>query len=102
MLTPPLIVLKWISTVIAFVACTPPLIVAVCTAFSSLPSTSVAPCSTNRPPRIVDRALAHADAVLWDDDALVRARVERAVARGRAAACSERRRNRKGCGDEHA
>jgi hypothetical protein len=50
---PPLIVLKWICTFIAFQAWTPPLIVAVCTGWSSLPKTTVPPCWTNRPPRIV-------------------------------------------------
>ena len=51
--TPPLIVLKWISTSAAFVAWTPPVIVAVGTGWSSLPNTSVAPWRTNRPAWIV-------------------------------------------------
>src|SRR5438445_6866415 len=52
-LTPPLIVEKWICTFMASFATTPPLIVAVWTAFSSLPNTTVAPRSTTRPPVIV-------------------------------------------------
>src|SRR5438132_13046947 len=50
---PPLIVLKWSCTFAAFVAWTPPPIVAVCTGWSSLPNTTVPPCWTNRPDRIV-------------------------------------------------
>src|SRR5690242_5288430 len=50
---PPSIVEKWICTDAAFVPWTPPEIVAVWTGWSSLPNTSVAPGSTNSPPRIV-------------------------------------------------